>query len=156
MMIAPLLSYCCLVKIPLSQTRTSSLQSLEDRASSIVYKKANNKKVVSIIHERYTKSCLTVHKCLKNETCSPMRNYFEINEHNIHTRNQNCLLKLPKLKLELGRQTFSYSGAKVYNDLPTIFQESPENTCFSANLAFKINKVTLFNLKAKYILINFK
>jgi len=103
MMIAPLLTYCCAVKISLTRTQTSSLTSIENRASRIIYGNESNKRVPSINDQRLVKSCLTVHKCLNNETCSPMKNYFELNRHNLRTRNQNTFLKLPKLKLELGR-----------------------------------------------------
>ena len=138
MMIAPLTTYCCLVKMPLSQTQLSSLRSLEDRASQIIYSKENNKKVASIIHQRNTKSCLTVLKCINNKTCTPMKSYFEINEHNKSTRNQNSLLKLPRLRLELGRQTFSYSGAKIYNDLPTNLRKERNFSCFKRALKLHV------------------
>jgi len=85
MMIAPLLMYCCSVKILLTQTQTSSLSSLENCASRIFYGNESNKLVPSINHQRLVKSCLTVHKCLINETCSPMKTYFELNRHNLCT-----------------------------------------------------------------------
>ena len=47
-----------------------------------------------------------------------MKNYFEVNQHAMRTRNQNLMIKLPTIKLELGRQTSLYTGAKVFNDLP--------------------------------------
>ena len=34
------------------------------------------------------------------------------------TRNNRYLLRLPKVKLELARNGFFYSGAKIYNKLP--------------------------------------
>ena len=120
MMIVPLLTYCCLLKLPLTKTQTLMLSSLRNRASSVIYGNDNReKKIVSILHHRQVKSCVTVRKCLDGTLCSSMKEYFQVNKHSLGTRNQNCILKLPKLRLELGRQTFAYSGAKLYNDLPT-------------------------------------
>ena len=117
-MIAPLLTYCCIVKLPLSTTQVASLKSIEDRASKILYGKSVMKEVSSISRLRNIRACSIVHKCLRKDICTPMRDYFVINEHNLNTRNKNLLIKLPKIKLELGRQTFLYSGAKLFNDLP--------------------------------------
>ena len=50
--------------------------------------------------------------------CTNFDNYFEINTHRVNTRNNKYLLKLPKVKLEFAKQSFYYSGAKIYNDLP--------------------------------------
>ena len=46
--------------------------------------------------------------------CINFNSYFENNVTGINTRNSNCLLKLPKVK----KQSFFYSGSKIYNDLP--------------------------------------
>lgn len=118
LMIAPLLTYCCLTKLQLTQTQQSSLQSIERCASRIIYGPENDKKITPIYQKRNVKACLTVRKCVDENVCSPIKSYFELNEHNLRTRNQGCLMKLPKLRLELGKQTFEYSGAKLYNDLP--------------------------------------
>ena len=75
-----------------------------------------------------------VHKCIHGEVCSPMKNYFELNKHKKATRNQNHLLKLPKLRLELGRQTFSYTGAKLYNDLPLDLRKQSNFNVFKNSL----------------------
>ena len=50
--------------------------------------------------------------------CSNFQGYFEINDHKQHTRNNSKLVKLPKVKLEYARQSFSFAAAKIYNDLP--------------------------------------
>lgn len=118
LMIAPLLTYRSFVKTNLNQTQLSSLQYIEDRATRIIYGKNKPEGVRSVNYQRKSKACIMVHKCIQNKTCSPLKNYFEINHHRMRTRNQNVLIKLPKIKLELGRQTFLYSGAKTFNDLP--------------------------------------
>ena len=61
MMIVPLFKYCCLLKLPLTKTQTSMLSSLQNRASSVIYGNDNHeKKIVSILHQRQVKSCVTV------------------------------------------------------------------------------------------------
>ena len=61
---------------------------------------------------------MTVRKCLENDMCSNFQGYFEINDHKQHTRNNSKLVKLPKVKLEYARQSFSFAPVKIYNDLP--------------------------------------
>jgi hypothetical protein len=65
-----------------------------------------------------------VRRCLDDKLCLNLQNYFEINEHTINTRNQNKLLKLPRVKLEFGRKSFRYQGAKCFNELPILARES--------------------------------
>ena len=134
MTISPLLTYCCLTKLSLTQTQKNFLQSIENRASRLIYGMNNDKKVIPINHQRYTKACLIVRKCLNNNLCSPMKNYFQVNDHTKNTRNQNSLIKLPKLRLELGKQTFLYSGAKLYNNLPLNFRKEKDFSKFKVVL----------------------
>ena len=58
--IALLLTYCCIVKLPLYGTQATSLQSIEDRASKIVYGKSKMREVPSISRMRNIKACLPV------------------------------------------------------------------------------------------------
>jgi len=81
MMIVPLLTYCCLLKIPLTKTQILSFESVENRASKIIHgnQKSVNK-VVSIKKQRDIKACMTVHKCLSGQSCSPFKDYFELGQ----------------------------------------------------------------------------
>ena len=45
-------------------------------------------------------------------------NDFEIASHEKVTRNNGYILKLPKLRLGYAIGSFSYMGAKLYNELP--------------------------------------
>ena len=51
------------------------------------------------------------------EVADPFENYFEFLNTTVNTRNKNTLLRLPKLKLEYGRRSTKYLGAKIFNDL---------------------------------------
>jgi len=66
MMIVPLLTYCCLLKIPLTRTQTSLLTSLQYRATSIIYGNAGyERKIMSIIHQRNVKTRENLYCCSK-------------------------------------------------------------------------------------------
>ena len=60
---------------------------------------------------------MMVYDCLKGHGCHLFDNYFEV-LNNRNTRNRNCLIKLPKVKTEMGKKGFYFKGAKIYNDLP--------------------------------------
>ena len=51
------------------------------------------------------------------EVGDSFENYFEFLNTTVNTRNKNILC-LPKLKLEYGRRSAKYLGAKIFNDLP--------------------------------------
>ena len=63
-------------------------------------------------------ACNVVKRCFDGKLCEQFKNYFEINEHRRNTRNSNKFLKLPKIKLEFGRRSFRFQGAKIFNNLP--------------------------------------
>ena len=73
------------------------------------------------------KSCKIVRKCLNGELCAKFNEYFAINNHQKNTRNRNVLLKLPKVKLEFGKKSFIFQGAKIYNELPLDIRGSDVN-----------------------------
>ena len=50
--------------------------------------------------------------------CDNFHDYFSVQKHSYHTRGNNTLLKLPKVKLEFERKGFYFFGAKIYNELP--------------------------------------
>ena len=63
-------------------------------------------------------ACCFVKKCLIGDVCENFKDYFVVNQHRQNTRNGGFLLKVPKVRLELGKSTFKFSGTKLYNDLP--------------------------------------
>ena len=77
---------------------------------------------------------MVVRKCTDKVACSPLKNYFELNNHNMRTRNQEILVKLPKLKLEFGKRAFFFSGAKLYNALSVDIRSTTDFTTFKNKL----------------------
>ena len=51
------------------------------------------------------------------EVGGPFENYFKFLNTTVNTRNKNILFRLPKSKLEYGRRSTKYLGAKIFNDL---------------------------------------
>ena len=62
--------------------------------------------------------------CINGKLCPRFDDYFELNMHTLNTGNQNKLLKLPKVKLELGKKSFKFQGAKLFNELPFLNRTS--------------------------------
>ena len=101
------------IKLQFTKTQEQRLQSLERRISSIA-----GRSVPSTINLIKKQNCVAVKRCLENNTCYNYTKYFQINEHNINTRNNNIMIKLPRYKLEYGKKSFKYVAAKWYNELP--------------------------------------
>ena len=83
---------------------------------------------------------MIVKRNLEATTCRNLEGYFKIQQHDKLTRNKGYLVCLPKFKLELGKQSFKYSGAKLFNDLPLEIRKE------ESILKFEKNLKQLFNL----------
>ena len=68
--------------------------------------------------------CLLVKKCLlKGLDSGTFGNYFFLQKHDKNTRNNDYSIRLPRVKLELARQSFYFHGGKLYNELPIATQK---------------------------------
>ena len=109
--IIPILTYMLSVKIHLNDTQLKKLGSIERRGQQII-----GKNVPSLRKTAKDRIVKIVNDCLNGEICSNFDNYFEIQDHNINTRNNRKMLKLPRCKLEFGKRSFYYLGAKFFNE----------------------------------------
>ena len=50
--------------------------------------------------------------------CENFKTYFVMSNHELRTRNNRFMVKLPVVKLNIAKKSFYYAGAKIYNDLP--------------------------------------
>ena len=116
--ILPGLRYNCLCYLNLNNTQKSKLKSFDRRVKFVVG--IENNTVDTFIKH----AVKTVQKCLEKKTCSNFHDYFTINEHMISTRNQNALLKFPKVKLEFTKSDFFFQGVKLFNALPVEIRKS--------------------------------
>ena len=63
-------------------------------------------------------------KCLlKGLDSGTFDNYFFLQKHNKNTRNNDYSISLPRVKLELARQSFYFHGGRLYNELPIATQK---------------------------------
>ena len=60
--------------------------------------------------------------------------------HIYNTRGNNRILTLPKVKSENGRKSFEFSGAKLFNNLPT-------DLCNEQSLVIFKNRLKTLNLR---------
>ena len=120
MVIVPIIMYSALISLQLTRTQQTKLKSLDNRAKQVI---GGNVKMRPLENRMKTKACTFVKQCLDGNTCDSFKNYFEINKHSLRTRNSNKLLKIPSVKLEFGKKSLRFQGAKIYNSLPLKIRE---------------------------------
>ena len=76
-------------------------------------------------------------KCLDGNACNTFNEYFEFTYHSKSTRNNDILLKVPKLKIEMAKVDFFFMGVKYYNSLPLVIQKSQLDFRDKMNSYFK-------------------
>ena len=52
--------------------------------------------------------------------CPPLNDFYKLKVSKINTRNNGYMVKLPNTKLEYGRLSLTFMGAKIFNDIPLI------------------------------------
>ena len=120
MMIVPLITYSSILRQPFTETQCKKLASLENRAKRII----GGKQVTRIVNLVNREACLLVKKCiLKKFHCEAFDEYFQIQQHSMGTRNNGHAIKLPRVKLEVARQSFYFAGGKLYNSLPIFIRQ---------------------------------
>ena len=116
--IIPLITYCSLTNYNIVRSKKEATSTFEQRAVKII-----GSKCIPLTETFLKKkTCEIVKKCLNGDFPFFME-YFEYVSHEYYTRNNNKLLRLPKIKLESSKKSFFYNGAKVYNSLPTYIRD---------------------------------
>jgi hypothetical protein len=113
MMILPILTYSSTIKTIFTDSQLAKFTSFERRACKVIGTKSipNTKKLVQ------SQICFMVEKCLqKNFEHDTLDNYFQMVSHEKETKNKSISIKLPRIKLELAKQSFYFGGAKLFND----------------------------------------
>ena len=120
-MILPVFTYCNLAAnlatLSYSNTRKRQICNIERRGLNIITFGLENMYIRIPSTDSYMKRkvCLYVFDCLLGNVCMPFKNYFTRTKHNFNTRNRFSSVELPKMKL--GRQSFYFLGAIIYNSL---------------------------------------
>ena len=128
--ILPLFMYCSLLKLTHTKTQISRIDSLERRANKIVFRRAQNNVKFNLINNGQRNICSFVHDFIKENTCEPFFDYFNVHKTNRNTRNNGHILSLPKMKLEYGRRSVKYMGAKTFNELPIELRKKVQDKNF--------------------------
>jgi exonuclease III len=115
-MLLPLFTYCSIITCHTNNTHNQKIESFERRAKEIIFKGKPTTKLQPISHLMKKRLCELVYKCIHNDVCVNMENYFDIMNNN--TRNRNIILRIPKIKLESTKKSFYFSGARAFNNLP--------------------------------------
>jgi len=119
-MILPIFTHCILLGLGWSDTRKSLIKNIEQRSLKIIGN--NYLKLPSAENLIKRKSSQFVFDCVQNNVCTPFKTYFERSLHSKNTGNNSLSVKLPKVRLEFGKKSFHYQGAKIFNELPIEFR----------------------------------
>ena len=115
-LLLPLFTYCSILTCNSTNTYKNKLKRFEQRASKIIYKETIPTKQKSIDTLMNQRLCHEVYKSIHGLNCDNFKNYFELMVNS--TRNKNTLIRLPRVKLESFKKSFSFYGAKIFNELP--------------------------------------
>ena len=137
-MIIPLMTYCDVIHLDLSESSLTKFHQLESRADNIIrnglsktYVDLNLPNIRSI---HIYNASMAVFKSLNKTSCVLFNNYFILMNHARNTRNNgNCII-VPKVKLEIARKGFFIQGALIFNRLPAHIRQLKSVVLFKAAL----------------------
>ena len=89
------------------------LRSLERQSKSLINNFDPN--TINLLKKRV---CFFVHDVINEKIRPPLDEFYELKVSKVNTRNNGYMVKLPKTKLEYGRLSLKFMGAKIFNDLP--------------------------------------
>ena len=116
-MILPVMLYCSNVFVGMTQSKKQRFETFQDRAMRIINgNRKSDVKLPRINHLRNRLCALEVFECLNGIVPKAFENYFTRNSHKMNTR-----------------KTFSYQGAKVFNNLPNNLQTETSLLRFKAS-----------------------
>ena len=130
-MFSHIFSYCSILSLKYTNTQINKMKSLEHRVSNVIFQNTTGRSVQSILNTNKLKCCKLVRQCIDRVVCPNFHEYFKLMNHEIQTRNNNILLKIPKFRTEFGKKSFMFTGAKIYNDLPTDLRKEGDFTKFT-------------------------
>ena len=119
-MVQPVLTYCSIAFISLSETNATRLRKIEKTAQKIIFgsqQQSNYHGWRSVPSMRSIQCALFVFECLNGTGPSVFNNYFRILDHAKATRRNSTDLWLPQVRRESGKRGIYYSGTKIFNAL---------------------------------------
>ena len=115
-MTLPTLTYRGILQLKLTASQNNKLLSFHDPAVKTISLGCNLESEVrlpSVIDSNNERTCLLVRKCIDKDIYPIFHNYFTVLNHEKGTRNNEFILRLPKIRTEYVRKSFSFMGAKM-------------------------------------------
>ena len=143
--VTPLLMFNSIINLNLTVAQINQQTSLDNWAKRL----RNNLKITSLHDSIRKHTCKIVKKVITGNIYSNLKGYFEVSNHSKQTRKADFLLKVPRIKLETARSSFSYMGVKFYNNFPLNlckvesykeFERQLKLHCFESNTNFWMNE----------------
>ena len=75
-----------------------------------------------------------VYDVINEKICLLLNDLYELKVSKINTRNNSYMVKLPKTRLECGRLSLKFMGAKIFNDLPLEIRKQCSDKSFKSSL----------------------
>ena len=132
-LVLPYFDYCSAVWDGLCNRLADKVQKLQNRAARVILK-AKYDTSSSILRNRLSWDTLAIrrkkqkavlmYKCLNGLVPNYLQNLFTHRCTSYNLRNQEYKITLPKPRTDFLKRSFSYSGAKLWNDLPLSIQSS--------------------------------
>ena len=132
-LVLPYFDYCSAVWDGLCNRLTDKVQKLQNRAARVILK-AKYDTSSSILRNRLSWDTLAIrrkkqkavlmYKCLNGLVPNYLQNLFTHRCTSYNLRNQEYKITLPKPRTDFLKRSFSYSGAKLWNDLPLSIRSS--------------------------------
>ena len=119
-MVQPVLTYCSIAFISLSETNATRLRKIEKTAQKIIFwsqQQSNYHGWRSVPFMRSIQIALFVIECLSGTGQSFFNNYFRRLDHAKTTRRNSTDLWISKLERKVEKGIY-YSGTKIFNALP--------------------------------------
>ena len=84
-----MITYCGFLLLYNTRTQSDKLDSFHNRGEAIINRKQEAKiSLQSVINANKKRACIIVRPCLHNNIIEPFKNYFQLIEHSIGTRNR--------------------------------------------------------------------
>ena len=130
MLIVPLFTYCCLFKPVFNQMQTNRIKSFERRTQKIIAAGEPLNCNVNLLDCGKRRVCEFVQDVLLGNVKPPLNDYFTVVNTKPNARNKNLFVHVPKVKLEYGKRSIRFMGAKIFDDLPINIRKKYKDTNF--------------------------
>ena len=143
--IEPYFTYCCIVWDSISETQIANLQKLQNRAARIITGASYLQRSSDVLCElgwmtleamRKRQKAILMFKILNGLTPPYLSQMFthSASFHDYGLRSSRMNLALPKSRTDFYRNSFSFTGAKIWNELPNSLKEETSLKRFMGKL----------------------